>query len=138
MILAYAIVVVTTLLFGAWSIPIGLLLGLPPLGVYVAAVGGSLVFTGVVLIAGGRARDVVLARWRPGVDQKVRTGRAVAILERWGAPGLAILGGVLLGPFVTLAAALVLDVSRRRFAAWYVAATVAAFALITLFWQLII
>ena len=138
MILDYATVIVATLLVGAWSIPIGLLLDLPPEGVYVAAVAGSLVFTGVVLIVGGRARDVGFARWLPGVDQKVRTGRAVTILERWGVPGLAILGSIFLGPSLTLAAALVLDVPRRRFAAWYVAGTVAGFALLTLFWQLII
>ena len=138
MILAYAIVVAATLLVGAWSIPIGLLLDLPPLGVYVAAVAASLVFTGVVLIVGGRARDTVLARWLPDVGEKVRTGRAVAILERWGVPGLAILGGVLLGPFVTLAAALVLDVPRRRLAAWYAAGTVVGFAILTLLWQLIV
>ena len=32
MVLEYAIVVVVTLLAGAWSIPVGLLLGLPPGG----------------------------------------------------------------------------------------------------------
>ena len=138
MILAYAIVVVATLVVGAWSIPIGLLLDLPPGGVYVVAVAASLVLTGVVLIVGGRARDAVFARWLPGVDEKVRTGRAVTILERWGVPGLAVLGGILLGPFVTLAAALALDVPRRRFAAWYAAGTVVGFALLTVFWQAIV
>ena len=138
MIVHYAIVAGATLLVGAWSIPIGLLLGLPPLGVYVAAVAASLVLTGVVLIVGGRSRDAAFARWLPGVDEKWRSGRAVTILERWGVPGLAVLGGVLLGPSVTLAAALVLDVPRRRFAAWYAAGTVAGFALLTVLWQLIV
>ncbi len=138
MIIDYAIVVVITFFAGAWSIPIGLLLGLPPFGVYVAAVVGSLVLTGVVLVVGGNARDFVLTRWFPNLDEKVRTGRGRKILDRWGVPGLAILGGILLGPAVTLAAALVLHVPRLQFAAWYVAATVVGFAVLTLLWQLII
>jgi len=137
-ILDYAIVVVVTLFAGAWSIPLGLLLGLPSTGVYVAAVAGSLVLTGVVLIAGGNARDFVFARWLPNLDERARTGRARKILDRWGVPGLAILGGILLGPAVTLTAALVLHVPRRRFAAWYVAVTVVGFAVLTMIWQLII
>ena len=138
MILDYAIVVAVTLVAGAWSIPVGLLLDLPAGGVYAAAVVASLVFTLIVLFGGGRARDVMFARWLPGVDEKVRAGRAGAILDRWGVPGLAILGGLLLGPSVTLAAALVLDVPRRRFAAWYGAVTVLGFALLTWVWQLIV
>ena len=138
MILDYAIVVVVTFLAGAWSIPIGLLFGLPPTGVYVAAVAGSLVLTGVVLIAGGNARDFVFTRWLPNLDEKMRTGRAREILDRWGVPGLAILGGILLGPAVTLAAALALHVPRLRFAAWYIAVTVTGFAILTWLWQLVI
>ena len=138
MIIDYAIVVVISLFAGAWSIPIGLLLGLPPTGVYVAAVAGSLVLTGVVLIVGGNARDFVFTRWLPNLDEKVQTGRARKILDRWGVPGLAILGGILLGPAVTLTAALALHVPRLRFAAWYVAVTVTGFAVLTLLWQLII
>lgn len=136
--LEYAIVVIVTLLAGAWSIPIGLLLGLPPLGVYVAAVAGSIVYTAIVLLVGGRARDKILARWFPGFEDRVRTGRAVDILARWGTPGLAVVGGVVLGPSVTLAAALLLDVPRRSFSIWYVASTIVGFGLLTVLWQLVI
>ena len=62
MVLEYAVVVGVTLLVGAWSIPIGLLLGLPPTDVFVAAVAGSLAFTAIVLVVGGRARDLAVSR----------------------------------------------------------------------------
>ncbi len=135
MLLDYLIVVTVTLLAGAWSIPIGILLGLPAGGVYVASVAGSVAYTAIVLILVGRARDLVFERWFPTVEERVMESRATLILARWGTPGLAVVGGVLLGPSVTLAAALLLNVPRRTFAAWYVATTFVGFGLLTLFWQ---
>ena len=52
--------------------------------------------------------------------------------------GLVVIGGLLLGPTVTLAAALVLGVERRRFAAWHVASTVVMFAVLTAFWAAVL
>ena len=135
---AYAIVVVITVLAGAWSLPVGLLLGLPAAGVYIAALAGSSIYTAAVLVLGGRARDWLFDHWFRGIDERVRTGRAKEILDRWGVPGLAVVGGVLLGPTVTLAAALILGVPRGRFAVWYAASTVVGFALLTAFWTLVL
>jgi predicted benzoate:H+ symporter BenE len=56
-LLTYLTVVLATAVLGAWSIPLGLLLDLPPLGVYLAAVAGSLLVTVLVLTLGGRLRD---------------------------------------------------------------------------------
>jgi hypothetical protein len=52
------------------------------------------------------------------VDEKIVEGRAGEIRQRWGVTGLAVIGGVVLGPTITLAAALVLGVDRRRFGIW--------------------
>jgi len=136
-ILDYFLVFVLTVLAGGWSIPAGLQFGLSPWGVYLAATLGSIVFSTVVLFFGGRARDRVLERFFPDVAEKVETGRAAGLLDRWGLPGLAIIGGTVLGPTVTLSAALIMGVDRRRFAFWYYLSTIVGFALLTVFWVLV-
>lgn len=135
MALDYLLVVVITVLAGAWSIPIGILLGLPPEGVWVASVVGSLAWTLVVLYAGGRLRTHLFERYLPTVENRIQHGRARRIVDRWGAAGLAVVGGLVLGPTMTLMAALVFDVPRARFAAWYAASVVLGFALLVLFWD---
>lgn len=54
MVLEYFLVFVLTILAGGWSIPAGILFGLNPLGVYVAAALGSITFTLVFIALGGR------------------------------------------------------------------------------------
>ena len=44
--------------------------------------------------------------------------------ERWGVLGLAVVGGLVLGPTITLATALILGVDRKPFGPWYVMWTV--------------
>ncbi len=134
----YVLVVILSILAGAWTIPTGITFGLDPLGVYLAAVLGAIVWSGIVLIAGGRGRDALFERYLPGTDERVRESRAGDILERWGVWGLAVIGGLLLGPTITLAAALVLGVERRRFAAWYIVSTLVLFAVLTAFWSAVL
>ena len=133
MLLAYPTVMLATAVVGAWSIPLGLLLDLPPIGVYLATVATSLLVTTLVLTLGGRLRDLVERRIRQG-REPIAVTRAEALMTRWGVPGLALAGGLLLGPTITLAAALVLDVPRRRFGLWYGVGTVFGFGVLTALW----
>ena len=135
MILEYFLVFVLTILAGGWAIPAGLLFDLDPLGVYVAATLGSLTFTSVL---GGPARDRVTARFFPGAEEKVTASKAGGILDKYGVVGLAVIGSTLLGPTITLLAALIFGVDRRRFLVWYAGATIVGFALMTLFWVAVI
>ncbi|MGI9645937.1 MAG: small multi-drug export protein [Ilumatobacteraceae bacterium] len=134
----YVLVVILSILAGAWTIPTGITFGLNPVGVYVAAVLGAVIWTIIALALGGRGRDAVFERFLPGTDERVRESRAGYILERWGVWGLAVVGGLVLGPTVTLMAALVLGVERRRFAAWYIIATAVLFAVLTVFWRAVL
>ena len=138
MILEYFLVFVLSILAGGWAIPAGLLFDLDPLGVYVAATLGSLAFTSVFVVLGGPARDRVIARLFPGAEEKVAASRAGGILDRYGVVGLAVIGSTLLGPTITLLAALIFGVDRRRFLIWYAGATIVGFALMTLFWVAVI
>ena len=134
MILEYALVFVLTIVAGGWSIPAGILFGLNPLGVYLAATLGSVGFTLLALSVGGRWRDRLQKRFFPDAEDRVASSRAGEIMDRWGVVGLATVGATLLGPSVTLMAALVLGVDRTRFLRWYLAVTVVSFALLTVFW----
>lgn len=126
-------VFVVSLVAGAWALPVGLLVGLPALAVYLLAVAGGMVQAGALLVGGGRARRWITARL-PDAEDRVSRTRAADIVERWGAPGLATIGATVLGPTATVLAAVVLGVERRRFFAWYTAGTIVGYALLLWLW----
>lgn len=138
MALDYVLVFILSLVAGGWAIPAGLLLGLPPLAVYLIAVLGGILLAVVVLTAGERVRTWVLERLAPGTDGRAPNARAVRITARWGPAGLATLGAMVLGPTLTLLTSLVLGVDRIRFLAWYAGGTAVGFALLTPLWMLVI
>jgi hypothetical protein len=134
MIFDYVLLVVLTLFAGAWAIPAGLQFGLNAAGVYLATALGSLLYMVAVLLAGSRAHGVLFARLWPDTGDRMEDTRARSILDRWGVPGLAAVGSVVIGPTLTLIAALLLDVDLRRFAVWYSASTVVIYGVFTVFW----
>ena len=134
----YLVVIAATLFIGGFSIPIGLLLGLSPLAVYVTATLAALGYAAAVLGAGGPVRDWVMRRFAHNDDESSDDGKAGRLVDRWGVPGLAGIGSVVLGPTITLLAALTLGVDLKKFGLWYGAATIVIFAVLTLFWDLVL
>ena len=100
----------------------------------VAAVLGSLSFTTLALTAGGKLRERLQERFFPDAEDRVASSKAGEIVDRWGLIGLATIGATLLGPTITLMAALIFGVDRKRFLAWYSLGTVVGFGLLTAFW----
>lgn len=137
MALDYVLVFVLSLVAGGWSIPAGLLLGLPPLAVYLIALLGGILLAVVVLTAGERVRAWILERLAPAADRPTPDDRGARITARWGPAGLATVGATLLGPTLTLLTAVALGVDRGRFLGWYAAGTGVGFALLTPFWMLV-
>lgn len=127
-----------TLLAGGLSIPAGVQFGPDRIGVYVAATFGSLGFMSVVLVVGQRVQDFLFAEVFTGLGERIEVSRASDIVDRWGVVGLATIGSLILGPTVTLGAALLLGVDRRRFAIWYSLSTAVGFAVFTLFWSAVL
>lgn len=138
MIFDYVLVVILTIFAGAWSLPAGISFGLDPLGVYLAAVIGSVTYSMLLLVVGGRASDAVFERLVPDAKEKIAEGRAARILDRWGVPGFGLVGPLVLGPTITVAAAVLLGIDRRRFATWYVLSTILGFAVLTAFWAAVL
>jgi hypothetical protein len=135
MIFDYVLVFLLTLLAGALSIPAGLQFGLDPIGVFVAATIGSLGFMSIVLLVGKRVQTFLFTKVFTGLGESVEQSRANDIVNRWGVVGLATIGGLVLGPTLTLGAALLLGVDLGRFAIWYSISTVVGFALLTVLWS---
>lgn len=138
MILEYGILFVVAILAGGWAIPAGLLFGLDPLGVYLTCVAASIVSTLVLLFLGGRFRHQIIDRFIPDAESKVSDGSAQQLVDRWGVPGLAVVGGVVLGPTITVLAALILDVDRDQFTLLYLGSTAFVFALATALWSFVV
>ena len=133
MLIEYVLVFVLAILAGAWSTAAGIYMELDPVGVFVAATAGSLTFATIVLFGAGPWRDRMMDRYFPDADARVAASPLGGVRERWGIPGLA-LASVAFGPALTLTAALVFGVDRRRFFPWYAAVTVVGFAVSTAFW----
>ena len=117
-------------------IPAGILSGLPVVPVVLAAVVGNLLTVWLAAVYGQRARHWWLARRRarreasgdnpgPHGDARGRRGHRVQrVLNRWGMPGLAVLGPLGLGTQLSAVAAVAVGVSARSAFLWVGAGTV--------------
>ena len=133
MIFDYVLVGVLAFFAGGWAIPAGITFGLSSVGVWTAASIGSSLGIAFMIYLAGRVGDVATRRF--GSPELVANPRARSILDRWGVAGLALIGTVLLGPTLTVVAALALGVDRRRFTMWAIVATIGVSTVITLAWN---
>lgn len=122
-------------------VPAGILAGLPALPVAVVAAAGNILTLIPVIVAGDRLR----AWWRrrrrriaqlPDPDEpatevgpSLRAGRAQRLFDRYGLPGLALLGPVLTGIHVAAVAAVAAGAQRRP-ALWWLSGGVVLWALV--------
>jgi hypothetical protein len=125
-------------------IPAGILAGLDPLAVVLAGLVGNLLTVWLAAVYGERFRAWWNRRRRasaprqsePGADDQARVPgrrpgdsargvRARRAFERWGMPGLAVLGPVGLGTQLSAVLAVSLGVTARRAFVWIGAGTAA-------------
>jgi Ca2+/H+ antiporter, TMEM165/GDT1 family len=110
-------------------VPAGILAGLPwgPT-VVVAALGNVATLVPVVVAA-----DRIESWWRRRSDSTTsdgdggtvgRQGRARRLLDRYGVPGLAVLGPLLTGAHLAAAVAMASGADRRRALVWFVSGVV--------------
>lgn len=129
----YVLVGVLAFFAGGWAIPAGVTFELSSVGVWAAASVGSSLGIAFTIYLGGRVGDMASRRF--GAPELVAHPRARGILDRWGVAGLAVIGTVVLGPTLTVVAALTLGVDRRRFCMWAIAATIGVSTVITVAWN---
>lgn len=133
MFVEYLIVFILAILAGLWATAAGVFMELDPWLVFLVATVGSLVFTSVVLFAGGPVRDRIVAKSLGDMDDRIAASSMGATFERYGVPGFSI-ASIVFGPGLSLAGVLILGIDRKRFLAWYAPITVIGYGLATLFW----
>lgn len=136
--LLYPLLFVLTVFIGVVAIGLGIWVGLNPFGVFLTTVASSLVYMWIVLAGGSLLIERVFPSLASRMEARVDGSRAQSLVDRWGAPGLAVVGSTVLGPTLSLLSALLLGVDRRRFAWWYAAATLTSFAVFTALWSAIL
>lgn len=117
-------------------IPAGIVAGLDPVLVVLAGVSGNLLTVALAAFYGQRLRSWWMTRRHadelpdePGADAASEEGpgrrRARRVVQRWGLPGLAVLGPIGLGTQLSALLAVSMGVSARRTLAWIGTATAA-------------
>jgi Ca2+/H+ antiporter, TMEM165/GDT1 family len=105
-------------------VPAAIAAGLAPLPVALVAFAGNLLTLVLVIVAGDR----MAAWWRRRRDEgeprtaapSGRNRRAQRILERWGLPGLALVGPLVTGTHLAALLAVGIGAARHRVLAWMV------------------
>jgi hypothetical protein len=99
-------------------IPAGIIAGLAPLPVLVLAVAGNLTTVVLVVVAGDRLAAGWRARRGAPRRDRPRAVRARHLAQRWGVPGLGLLGPLTTGSHLAAVAALATGAGQRRVLAW--------------------
>lgn len=119
----------------ALVIPLGIVSGLEPITVTIVAIIGNLL-TVLLLIVGFEKFQQWLAKRRgtPEMKPSKRTERAKQLWNKYGLPGMLLLGPILIGTHVAAFIALILGGSKRQTSLWSIISIVAwaiAFAALT-------
>lgn len=119
----------------ALVIPLGIISGLDPIIVTIVAIAGNLI-TVLLLIIGFEKFQLWLAKRRQNKEVKTskRSERAKQIWNKYGLPGMILLGPILIGTHVAAFIALVLGGSKQQTTIWSTISIVAwaiLFAVVT-------
>ena len=117
-------------------VPAGMIAGLPVVPTVVVATVGNLATLAPVVLAGDRLRARVRRRRRGDSPRRDHSGgRARRLMDRYGLPGLALLGPVVTGAHVAALVAIAAGSERRATLVWLgggVAAWAVAVGLLTM------
>lgn len=111
----FLIVAATALLSGGFAIPLGFLLEMPILDVYLAAVIGAIVGMIVFAFVGGGIRRFAVSRMKDPDDAHARVSK---VLGQWGVRGLGLVGPIFPGVTVSVVVGLAVGVDRNELVRW--------------------
>jgi membrane protein DedA with SNARE-associated domain len=115
------VLVFLTGIFGIWkAIPMGLLLKVNPVFVFLFTSLGAITGVLILFFFGNRIRDFI-ERKRKSKGFRKNERRAGKLLETYGSPGLGFLGCLAMGPNLTLLIGLAIVKSPVRFLYWTMA-----------------
>jgi len=105
------------------GIPVGFILGLDPLSVFIVVSAGALVCIAAIIMLGERIRSSVLRRWGSGAPGWRHT-KAQQLWENYGIKGIGLLGPLFPGAPLAAAFGIALGAPRFTLMAWLAAGVV--------------
>ena len=111
----FLIVVLTALLSGGFAIPLGFLLEMPMLSIYVAAVAGAIIGMVVFAFVGGGLRSWMMKRMKNPEDAHEKVSK---VLGQWGTRGLGLIGPIFPGVTVSVVVGLAAGIDRNELVKW--------------------
>ena len=125
----FLIVVVTALLSGGFAIPLGFLLEMPMLAVYLAAVTGAVTGMLVFAFVGGGLRSWIMKRMKDPGDAHEKVSKE---LGQWGTRGLGLIGPIFPGVTVSVVIGLAAGIDRNELVKWMTIGIFGLYALYTI------
>ena len=111
----FLIVMLTALLSGGFAIPLGFLLEMPALVVYLAAVAGAILGMVVFAFVGGGLRNWMMKRMKNPEDAHEKVSK---VLGQWGTRGLGLIGPIFPGVTVSVVVGLAAGIDRNELVKW--------------------
>jgi len=128
-----AFLIFITALTGIWkAVPLGFILKAHPSIIFFATAAGGLLSVLVLYFSGNKIKTLILGK-NAKTNESKKALRAKRIFDRFGAPGLGILGTLLFGQIVTVLLGLLLVKSQKQFLLWVIVGTVLSSLALTLF-----
>lgn len=111
----FLIVMVTALISGGFAIPLGFLLEMPAVTVYLAAVAGAVIGMVVFAFVGGGLRTWLVKRIKNAEEAQEKVS---GLLGKWGVQGLGLIGPIFPGVTISVVAGLALGADRKELIKW--------------------
>ena len=112
------ILIFLTGMLGIWkAVPVGVAVGADPLGIWLMTTLGATAAVITLYFFGNRIR-AYLERKRQGRSKGRKDKRAAQLFEKYGTPGLGLLGCLLMGPNMTMLIGLVIVKSPIKLLYW--------------------
>ena len=131
----HLIVALVAIISGGFAIPVGFLLDLPPLEIYLSAAAGALVGMGVFVFVGAGLREWIVRRLNIS-EEKLEGGKRM--LGKYGVEGLGLVGPIFPGVTVTVLIGLAAGIDRRVLTKWMSIGVLAMYGIYTVGLALII
>jgi membrane protein DedA with SNARE-associated domain len=125
----HLIVAIVAVISGGFAIPVGFLLDLPPLEIYLAAAVGALLGMIVFVFVGAGLREWIVKKLNIS-EEKLEGGKEM--LGKYGTKGLGLIGPIFPGVTVTALIGLAAGIARKELATWMALGIVLLYGIYTI------
>ena len=113
-----ALLILITALTGIWkAVPLGYILKAHPMVIFLATSIGGMISVLVLYFSGNKIKNLILGK-NAAQNKSKKALRIKRVFNKFGSPGLGILGTLLFGQIMTILLGLLLVKSQGRFLLW--------------------